>query len=448
MADDPEYVEAVVAKIGEAREKFSLQPIIFVGSGLSRRWIDAPDWHGLLEWAVSNCPGVEMPLQYFLQQNGDLATVASRLVNPYQEWAWGAGKDRFPDKLFEAGLPADAYLKYSISQHIKSFGAYPSEDWEGESSAFCSIRPHAVITTNYDCLLEEILQDYQPVLGSGLITAPFANVGEIFKIHGSVDKPSSLVLTSEDYEAFSVKRRYLTAKLLTFFAEHLVLFVGYSAEDTNVRKILEDLEEAVNLPGKLLENIFFLTRPSSDGGGLERILQVSPSKGIRVQSIEAEDFTWVFEAFGHSAPLANFNPKILRAILARSYNLVRSDIPKQQVEVNFQLIAEKVESDEEFASLFGIASMQSATEFSARYKYLLSDIGRQLGYRGWHGADKLLKRVADEKGVDLKATDNRYHGKVKVGRTSEIHKYTDDTVALLKKVKIGDDYEIEEDEQP
>ncbi|KIT15594.1 hypothetical protein jaqu_26910 [Jannaschia aquimarina] len=322
----------------------------------------------------------------------------------------------------------------------------PTKEYSEETEAFCSIRPHAVITTNYDGLIEAILSDYQPVLGSGLITAPFASVGEIFKIHGSVDKPSSLVLTSEDYDIFSAKRKYLTAKLLTFFAEHIVLFVGYSAEDPNIRRILEDLEEAVDLPGELLRNIFFLTRPGNGGAGAERILQVSASKGIRVNSIEASDFTWVFEAFGHNAPLANFNPQLLRSLLARSYNLVRSDIPKQQVEVDFELIAEKVKSEDEFARLFGVASMQSATEFSARYKYILSDVGRSLGYPGWHGADKLLKKIVEEKGVDLKATDNRYHSKVKVGRKSEIHKYTDDTIGLLQLVKDGAPYEIENDD--
>lgn len=437
------YQTEQTQKIIATRDKFPLQPIVFVGSGLSRRWINAPTWHSLLDWAIQFCPEIDKPIQYFTQQEKGLPEVAERIASAYQKWAWGAGRSEFPPILFEAKVPADIYLKYSIARHIKGFGTEIAAEYEQEALAFASIRPHAVITTNYDGLLEKTLPGYQPILGAGLISAPFANIGEIYKIHGTVEKPSSMVLTAADYAAFGSKRKYLTAKLLTFFAEHPILFVGYSVEDTNIRRILEDLDEAVEIKGGTIPNIFFLTRPNGDAPAFEKILQVSADKGVRVNAIETADFEWVFRAFGHNAPLSNVNPQVLRSLLARSYQLVRSDIPKQRFEVDFELIRGKVDTKEEFAKVFGIGTLQPVTGFSASYPYNLTEVGKKLGYSSWHGADKLLKQVNAEKGIDIKASDNRYHGTVRISRKSKAQMYSDDCVDLLAKVKDGSNYEVD-----
>ncbi len=444
--DDEKYIDDQTRKIVETREKYPLQPIVFVGSGLSRRWIDAPTWYDLLDWAVKNCPLIDKPIQFFSQQEAGLPEVAKRIETYYQSWAWGEGKKNFPSLLFEAKVPADIYLKYFLSRYIKGFGTSVFKQYTGEAEAFSAMRPHAVITTNYDQLIESVLPGYQPVLGTGLISAPFANIGEIYKVHGSVEKPSSLIITSGDYEEFAKKRKYLTAKLLTFFAEHPILFVGYSAEDANIRKILEDLNEAVEIKGGTIPNIFFLTRPSGGAPASEKILQVAPEKGVRVNAIEASDFGWVFRAFGHNAPLSNVNPQILRSLLARSYQLVRSDIPKQKIEVDFDLISGKVKSKENFAKLFGIGTLQPATGFTAQYPFNLTEVGRKLGFGSWHGADKLIKRVAEEKGVDIKASDNRYHGTVKISSRSKAQMYSQECVELLKCVGSGNKYCLQMDD--
>ncbi|AUQ63271.1 SIR2 family protein [Phaeobacter inhibens] len=447
--DDENYKSEVVERIASVRKNFSLQPIVFVGSGLSRRWISTPTWKELLDWAIKDCGDVDKPLNFFMQKNdGDLSKVSSELVDSYHSWAWGDGKGNFPEALFESEVPKDIYLKYHVCKHIKSFGTSVAEKFSGEAEAFSSIRPQSVITTNYDEMIEAVLPDYQPILGRGLITAPFANIGEVYKIHGTVDKASSIVLTNEDYGDFYLRRKYLTAKLLTFFAEHPILFVGYGIEDENIQGILHDLDEAMGMPGDLISNVFVLSRPKSDTPPAEEVVQVSASKGVRVQAIEANDFEWVFEAFGHNAPLANVNPQVLRAILARSYHLVRRDIPKQKVEVDFSLISEKTSSDEEFAKLFGIADLQPATEFSAMYPYNLTELGKKLGFPGWHKANALLEKVKKEKGVDIKSSDNRYHCTVRISKKSSAQMYSDDAYELLSAVRDGDEYELDLEGDP
>ena len=134
-----------------------------------------------------------------------------------------------------------------------------------------------------------------------------------------------------------------------------------------------------------------------------------------------------------------------RSLLARSYQLVRSDIPRQKIEVDFELISGKLASKEEFAKLFGLATLQPATDFSAKYPYSLSDVGMNLGYPGWHGANLLIKRVYAKKGVDIKKSDNVYHCKVKIGRKSSAQMYSGAALQLLTWERDGEDYDLQLD---
>lgn len=68
---------------------------------------------------------------------------------------------------------------------------------------------------------------------------------EIFKFHGCVDDIDQIVLTSEDYETFHKKKKFIAARLLSLFNEHPMLIVGYGARDPNVKALLSDIDEAL-----------------------------------------------------------------------------------------------------------------------------------------------------------------------------------------------------------
>ena len=70
-------------------------------------------------------------------------------------------------------------------------------------------------------------------------------IGEVYKIHGSVDSPNSLVFTSEDYASFENNLKVIAAKLLNLALEYPIIFIGYSLEDENVLKIFETLIESL-----------------------------------------------------------------------------------------------------------------------------------------------------------------------------------------------------------
>ena len=61
-------------------------------------------------------------------------------------------------------------------------------------------------------------------------------IGEIYKIHGCIHQPETMILTDDDYNDFSKRNTYLAAKLITIFLEHPIIFLGYSISDPNIQK--------------------------------------------------------------------------------------------------------------------------------------------------------------------------------------------------------------------
>lgn len=87
------------------------------------------------------------------------------------------------------------------------------------------------------------------------MTVNYTTYGEIMKIHGSSKEPESIIITNEDYVEFYKRKKYISAKLLTYFVEHPLFFIGYSINDENIKAILSDIDEII-APNNALIRIF------------------------------------------------------------------------------------------------------------------------------------------------------------------------------------------------
>ena len=97
-------------------------------------------------------------------------------------------------------------------------------------------------TTNYDFFFEKLFDDYTPYVGQDqLVFSAIQGIAEIYKIHGSVSLPETLVINERDYEVFNDKSKYLAAKLMTIFMEYPIIYIGYSLTDQDIQKILNDI---------------------------------------------------------------------------------------------------------------------------------------------------------------------------------------------------------------
>ncbi|MFA7239869.1 MAG: SIR2 family protein [Sulfuricellaceae bacterium] len=447
----PEYIKQRTESVRNCLAELGCQPIIFAGAGLSRRYINGPSWIELLEAITKLNPQVKDSIAFLYQKYGNLLEVGEQLIPYFHAWAWAEGKDNFDSGLFSPNIHQSEFVKYFVAKYVTDM---TPDDLSKSLSAALKIeieqlrviRPHSIITTNYDTLCETIYPDYTRIVGQKIIRASGISVGEIFKIHGCVTDYKEIVLTTSDYSSWTNKKKYLSAKLLTYFLEHPVLIVGYGAQDPNVLAILKDIDEILACPGSLVSNIFYLifdenlsdsSLPPSD-----MLLDLGNGSSMRVNAIHANDFSWVYKAFEANSSMENVNPKLLRALMSRTYDLVRHDIPRMGMQVDFATLEQVVASDGSLPKLLGITGLNDPDMFNATYPYTLTAVGQKLGYNTWHGADQLNALIKKENNVDIKASDNQYHIKVKAGDKSEFNKYSEAFVELLRKVQNNLPYDV------
>ncbi|WP_024896924.1 SIR2 family NAD-dependent protein deacylase [Brucella rhizosphaerae] len=458
MSDDQaarfeRYVEEISEDITETVKTMGCQPILFIGSGLPRRYMNAPSWDELLAHLATQCSAIDKGLGFYRQSLKTPMKIGEEFARLYQEWAWDAGRNEFPATMFGDKVDSQAYLKFKVASHLSeltpnTLAELGDDEHKAEIEALCKIKPHAIITTNYDKMIELIFPNHEPIVGQHILRGQQLSVGEVYKIHGSIEDHDSIVITETDYGEFAKKKKFLSAKLLTFFNEHPLLFVGYSASDPNIKSILSDIDEALPIKGGTIPNVYILEwnpdiGPESNPAR-EKIIATDEDRSIRVKLIEASDFGWVFDAFAANPVLNDVNPRVLRALIARSYNLVRHDIPTMTVEADFKMLDQAVENSDSFAKLFGIANISDYSAASANYPLSATQLTTQLGGTGSYLAVSLLKKIKEEKGIDLKASDNRYHRSEKVN-TSTFHKYSVEMLVVLMAVQANQPYELNMD---
>lgn len=130
-------------------------------------------------------------------------------------------------------------LKLLVCKCLKDVKFRP--EMAEEIGVFKSLRfsVPAVITTNYDTVLEmlfdnefKVFNDIDDYYGPNSF-----GIGEIYKIHGTLNSPRSIVLTEKDYSNFLYRSPIVSSKILSLLCEHPLVIMGYSMDD----KVFKDL---------------------------------------------------------------------------------------------------------------------------------------------------------------------------------------------------------------
>ncbi|MGB3025843.1 SIR2 family NAD-dependent protein deacylase [Paradevosia shaoguanensis] len=427
---------------------FECQPILFIGSGIPLRYIGTPNWSDLLKTMFGKLPAGEDAYEYNRQKfDDDMVEVGTALAEMTFEWAWKEGRSQFPPEYFSSKVGKDAFLKHLVCEHISSVTPQISEITDdrlfNEIAAFADIKPHAIITTNYDMFLEQVFDGYEPISGQTILRYNTNSFGEIFHIHGDVSNPLSIVLTKADYEEWTEKKKYVSAKLLTYFAEHPVFILGYGLGDANVKSILRDIGELVVDEDGLISNVYqVIWRPDPiEKHPPDQAVFAVDGKEYRIHAIHTNEFKWIFEALKSQSALTSINPKLVRALAARTMKLIRHDIPSGAVEVNYDTLEKVAEEKDYLPTLLGITAVNNPNQ---SHPLTISQLAHRLGLPNWHAVQKLIHRIKVEVGVDLRSSDNRYHCRIKTGTkaSSMARKWSHEAVSLLKKVNDGEIYEV------
>ena len=228
--------------IGLFREKAEQgKLVIFVGAGVSCNVEGMPDWNSLI--------------QNMAKAIGYSKCTSCRYKNEACE----------KNCLLKDDYSADEFLK--IPQYVFNTDKALYDQVLTESistmvvdaplsSAIFDINPVHIITTNYDQLLESsknvFREQYQVIVSDkDLLNADKSKY--IIKMHGDLST-HNIVLKEQDYLDYSQNHVLMELFIKSLLTDHIVLFLGYSLNDYNIKLIISWLNYMRSQNGALEEN--------------------------------------------------------------------------------------------------------------------------------------------------------------------------------------------------
>ncbi|MBR5486749.1 MAG: SIR2 family protein [Phascolarctobacterium sp.] len=343
------------SKIIELLSNNPALPVLFVGSGLTRRYLGLPDWEGLLKMFCVK------PYEYYndkakrkCKENEDmiLPTTADYIEEDFNE-LWYTTKEYATSRLehkFEMEGKISP-LKICIADYFRKASDNILEGYEEEVSLLSRIgnkNISCIITTNYDCFIEKCFGDnqFRTYIGQDdLLFSVTYDVGELYKIHGCCTNSKSIVITSADYIKFAKKSAYLSSKILTMFLERPIIFLGYKVNDSNIMRILDSIADCLenHQLEQLSERLIFIERnknPEVPDGISERKITTQSGKTISMKNIMLKNYSDLYKAILENK--AKYDVKVLRRIKSQLYELVNDNKPTEKL-----YVATSIEDDTE-----------------------------------------------------------------------------------------------------
>lgn len=337
--------------------KFTTNPYLFVGSGLSRRFVSLPTWEDLLInfFETSQIDG---DYEYHRSKsNGELPLLASNLAKEFHEIWWKASEFKISRNKYkhEANERQDTPFKIQLAEVVTA-KARINSFYQAEIDLLKSSVIDGIITTNWDIFLESLFNDYKVFIGQQeLLFSEGVSIGEIYKIHGCISRPQSLIVTSQDYLNFNERNAYLAAKLLTIFVEHPIIFLGYSLSDENIQQIIDSIVRCVDSSNldKLKDRLIFVEWKSGhDFEMKDSSIKLPDSKVLPIKLITTDSFEPIFKTL--SSLKRQIPVKILRKLKNSVVEFIKTTTPTSKIYVQ-DINGITDESNIEYAIGVGVA---------------------------------------------------------------------------------------------
>jgi hypothetical protein len=228
--------KAVLREFVEAWDRHA-QPVLFVGAGLSKfEAVRRPGAPGHSEFGA----WIDILDDFRHRLSGGDPDIERRLTTDPLRLA----------QLYEAQFDRRALLA-RVEHHVPSADFLPGE----AHRRLREIPWAAIVTTNYDDLLERAFEPTRPlrriVTDEDLTGRRPPNELVVIKLHGDLMRPEMIVLSEDDYLKFEESRPGISVKVRQLLIEHPLLFLGFSLSDPNFARIdrwIRDTIGKVRLP--------------------------------------------------------------------------------------------------------------------------------------------------------------------------------------------------------
>lgn len=370
-------------------------PFLFIGSGFSRRYLDTPDWMGLLSYFCSEIdPNNPLLLSQYISMaktkiyNENLDANSTNVLNSiiadyleqdynkiwYTDIRFEQSRTKYQDEVLKGCSPFRLALSNFFMSAMNDHPHLLPKELE-KFSALSHNSIAGIITTNYDTLLESLF-DFTPYVGQEkLLFSSVQGISEIYKIHGCATEPNSIIINSADYNRLSEKSKYLAAKLLTIFVEHPIVFIGYSLSDEDIKEILDNIALCLNTEQlELLKTRFIfvdmLSEQAADEYSISAVsYHTTSGKDFPMTKIQIKDYGKIYEALALNH--AKYPVKWLRMLKENVYELVETTTPADKIKIMLPFDDMDNFEDVEFVIGVGISKLAEAaySSFSAEDIY-------------------------------------------------------------------------------
>ncbi|AVL46141.1 hypothetical protein CUM63_10200 [Enterococcus faecium] len=299
----------------------NVYPIVFIGSGISKRYLkDFPNWDDLIKrlWKKAFSNDEDDDFYRFMNQmredimneHADFQTVkyltnikASSEIEKNFNRRFISGEIKIEDytakDYFEEKISP---FKVEIANIFKNYEVMEKSLIEYELFKQFLSKTKIILTTNYDTLLEDSIRDYSQdskldvFIGQKGFLRDTTGWSELYKVHGSVSEPGSIVITEEDYKAFDEKSVLISAKIISSLIDAPIIFLGYSLNDVNIRRIISDFAGSIEKEDMVsgAERIIMVERKA----GEEKIIEtktIDQDLGIDITVISTDNYQEIFE---------------------------------------------------------------------------------------------------------------------------------------------------------
>lgn len=207
-----ETLEPVAKRLAAAVRR--RDAVLFLGAGVSAG-AGLPAWQGLLDSLAAELgPGVPIERLRRLDVRDQAALLERRLCN------------------------SGTTLHSAIAKHIDR------TRYALAHGHLASLPVREIVTTNYDRLIETAVE---PVDGK-MAVLPYEAVAPdqrwLLKLHGSIDRDDSVVLTRSDYLSIPARHSALFGLVQAMLLTRHMIFIGYSLSDEDFHQVVHDVRQA------------------------------------------------------------------------------------------------------------------------------------------------------------------------------------------------------------
>lgn len=378
--------------IREYIAKFKNHPVLFVGTGLSLRYLkNSYAWDGLMKKIALDFNDNDeyyLQIKYDCRQNNRYIyeNIAKKLEEDFNRFLEKNrnGKLGYINDIFYENMSKEisvSRFKVYIADILKEVKF--KDSMLQEIDEFKKIRKNisSIITTNYDCMIEKIFE-FNPLIGNNiLLSNPY---GSLYKIHGCVTNPAEIIITSDDYEKFDRRYELIRAQLLSLFIHNPIIFIGYNIGDKNIKYILKTIFSYVNYNSEQSKKIRdnFLLIEYDEGSKNTEITEhdidvdIHGEHIIRINKLKTDNFIEIYDA------LANLKLPVSAMDIRKVQSVFQEIVEGGQIQVS---ITENLEDLKNSDKVLAIGSkktitytFQTTSEMMVNYFKIMEEENEQL----------------------------------------------------------------------